>query len=61
MADTWAARVGLEPGDVLLTFGGAPVVVTRDLVTVLRIVGSGTEVAVTASRDDGLISASAVM
>ncbi len=43
-ADTYATRMGLETGDVLLTLAGAPIVTERDLATVLRVVAPGADV-----------------
>lgn len=48
---TYAARVGLAPGDIVLTLAGAPLLTERDLATVLRVVGQGDEVEVTWVRD----------
>jgi hypothetical protein len=45
MPGTLAAEVGLAPGDVLLTLGGAPIVSRTELETMMRVAG-GTEVAV---------------
>jgi hypothetical protein len=39
MPGTLAASVGLEPGDVLLAVGGAPIVVRAELETMMRISG----------------------
>jgi hypothetical protein len=56
-AGTWAARAGLRPGDVLVTVGGAPIVNERDLITVQRVFGPGTDVAATWARADELLEA----
>jgi hypothetical protein len=58
-AGSWADRVGLADGDVLLTAAGAPVTLTRDLVTVQRIFGAGDELAATWAHDGRLCGASA--
>ena len=49
-SDTWADRIGLREGDVLLTVDGAPLFSTRDLGTVERLVRAGGEVAATWAR-----------
>jgi hypothetical protein len=46
----WASRVGLVPGDVLLTLAGAPLTTLRDYVTVQRIVAPGDDLAATWAR-----------
>ncbi len=61
MPDTYAARAGFEPGDLLLTLAGAPVVSERDLTTLLRALEHGTDVAATRARAGELISGSAVL
>jgi S1-C subfamily serine protease len=38
--ETWADRIGLRAGDILLTVSGAPLFDTRDLGTVQRILHS---------------------
>jgi hypothetical protein len=38
---SYAARAGIEPGDILLSAGGAPIVERRELETVMRIVLAG--------------------
>jgi len=43
-ADTLASRVGLEPGDRLLTVAGASLTITRDLVVALRTQRGGEKV-----------------
>jgi hypothetical protein len=48
--DSWAARVGLEKDDVLLTVAGAPLFSTRDLGTVEHVVHAGDEVTATWAR-----------
>jgi len=48
---TYAARVGLAPGDVVLTLAGAPLLTERDLATVLRVVAPGDDVEVTWVRE----------
>jgi hypothetical protein len=48
--DSWADRIGLREGDVLLTVEGAPLFSTRDLGTVQRLVRVGDEVAATWAR-----------
>ena len=49
-SDSWADRIGLREGDVLLTVNGAPLFSTRDLGTVQRLVREGGEVAATWAR-----------
>jgi S1-C subfamily serine protease len=49
-SDTWADRIGLREGDVLLTVDGAPLFSTRDLGTVQRLIGACDEVAATWAR-----------
>jgi hypothetical protein len=49
-SDTWADRIGLREGDVLLTVDGAPLFSTRDLGTVERLIRKGSEVAATWAR-----------
>lgn len=48
---SWATRADLQPGDVLLTVAGAPIVSERDLITVQRIVSPGTDLTATWARD----------
>jgi hypothetical protein len=48
--NTWgglAATVGMEPGDLLLTVAGAPIVTRPELETLMRVYGSGDELEVT--------------
>ena len=49
-SDTWADRIGLREGDVLLTIDAAAAVLDRDLGTVQRMVREGGEVAATWAR-----------
>lgn len=49
-ASSWADRVGLAKGDLLLIVAGAPLIATRDLVTVHRVVTSGDELSATWAR-----------
>jgi hypothetical protein len=43
----FAQRLGIEPGDVLVTIGGAPLWNLRELFTVARVVREGDEVEAT--------------
>lgn len=45
--DSWASRLGLEPGDLLLTTGGAPLFSMRDFVTVQRMTQPGSDLSAT--------------
>jgi hypothetical protein len=47
---TWAERVGLETGDILLTVSGAPLYTAQELGIVERIVRSGDEVVASWAR-----------
>jgi hypothetical protein len=58
---TWAERVGLQPGDVLLTLAGAPLTTVRDLVTVQRVVGADTGLAATWARAGRRIEGAAAL
>ena len=49
-AGTWAERVGLEAGDILLTVSGAPLYTPEELGIVERIVRTGDEVVATWAR-----------
>ncbi len=49
--ETWAARLGLQVGDILLTACGAPIFEKRDLSLVERVAVSGEEIAATWARD----------
>jgi hypothetical protein len=49
-AGTWAARVGLQADDVLLTIAGAPLYTVDDLGVVERVVHAGDDVAATWGR-----------
>jgi len=51
MPDTLAAKIGLAPGDVLLTVGGAPIVTRTELETIMRIAG-GTDIEVEWAHGD---------
>ncbi|MGI9602282.1 MAG: PDZ domain-containing protein [Acidimicrobiales bacterium] len=57
---TYASRAGIEPGDVVLTLAGAPLLTERDLATVLRVVSPGSEIDVTWARGDQHHAARAV-
>jgi hypothetical protein len=48
--DSWADRVGLGEGDILLTLNGAPLYSTRDLGTVQRLVHAGNDIVATWAR-----------
>lgn len=54
---SWADRVGLVNGDVLLILAGAPLIATRDLLTVHRVVAFGDELSVSWARDGQRIEA----
>jgi len=56
-----AADAGLEPGDLLLAVGGAPVVVERELQTLMRVFGSGDKVDVTWARAGQVLRATGVL
>jgi len=56
---TWAARVGLQPDDVLLTVAGAPLFTAYDLSVIERLVRTGDDVAATIARDGERTEASA--
>jgi S1-C subfamily serine protease len=47
---TYAARGGVEAGDLLLTLGGAPVIDHRDLATLSRVIAPGDSTASTWAR-----------
>lgn len=58
---TWAARIGLEPGDILLTVANASLYAQRDLVTVARVVASGDDIAATWARSGERLEATSVL
>jgi hypothetical protein len=58
---TWAERVGLKAGDVLLTAAGAPLYTTRELGVIERVVRAGDDVVGTWARDGGRTEASAAV
>jgi hypothetical protein len=53
----WAQRIGLEPGDVLLTAAGAPLYSASDLGVVERIIRPGQEVPATWARGTAVMEA----
>ena len=56
MPGTLAARIGVQPGDIVLTVGGAPIVTRAELETMMRIAG-GTEVEVEWVHGDDKLAA----
>jgi len=60
MPGTLAARIGVQPGDVVLAVGGAPIVTRSELETVMRIAG-GAEVEVEWVHGDDKLAASGVL
>ena len=58
---TWAERVGLRAGDVLLTVAGAPLYTARELGVVERIVRQGEDVSTTWVRDGTASEATATV
>jgi len=56
-----AADAGLEPGDVLLAVGNAPVAFERELQTLMRVFGTGDKVEVTWARGGHVLRASGVL
>jgi hypothetical protein len=60
-AGTWADRVGLTDGDLLLMNAGAPMTLTRDLVTVQRIYGPGDELSATWADSGERVEAAALI
>ena len=54
LPDTWAQRVGLQPGDRLLTFGSAPVFTQLCMQTMLRATPAGAQTAATWARGNTL-------
>ena len=56
-----AAEVGLEPGDVLLAVGTAPVAFERELQTLMRVFGTGDKVEVTWARGGNVLRATGVL
>ena len=59
--ESWAARVGLQTDDVLLTVAGAPLYDAGELGVVERIVHHGDDVVATWARGDQLCEANAVV
>ena len=51
---SWAERLGLQTGDILVTCGGCPVTEQHDLQTLMRLFAVGDEVAATWVRDGQL-------
>jgi hypothetical protein len=60
-AGTWADRLGLRPGDVLLTVAGAPLYTGRELGLIERIVHPGDDVPATWARDGAPVEATATV
>ena len=56
-----AAEAGLEPGDVLLAVGNAPVVFERELQTLMRVFGVGDKVDVTWARGGEILHATGAL
>lgn len=56
---SWADRVGLHAGDLLLTVANAPLFSTRDLGTVQRVVHAGDEVTATWARGGEVMESTA--
>lgn len=54
-------RIGLEPGDRLLTLGGAPLFTRQCLNTLMRVLQSGTEVEASWVRERNLMRATATL
>lgn len=61
MDDTYAARAGVAPGDVLLTVGGAPVVDEREMTTLSRGPTPGVDLETTVARGAEVLVLSAVL
>jgi hypothetical protein len=57
----FAQRVGIEPGDVLLTIGGAPVVNRRELETCMRVFRAGEPLEATWAHERELATATAAL
>ena len=58
---TWAERVGMLDGDVLLTVAGAPIFTVRELGVIERVVHAGDEVTATFGRAGERLEATAVV
>ncbi len=56
-----AEEMGLEPGDLILTVGGAPIVIHRELETVMRVLRSGEQVDVTWLRGAETLTATGTL
>ena len=52
-----AEEMGLEPGDLIVTVGGAAIVIHRELETVMRVLRSGEQVDVTWLRGSETLTA----
>jgi S1-C subfamily serine protease len=59
--DSYADRAGLAVGDLLVTFGGAPIVTRRELETLMRVFEPGETVQGTVVRGHELLDADAVL
>ncbi len=53
----FAERVGMQPGDLLLTVAGAPVLTRRELETVMRVCPAGREIEATWAHERELVGA----
>jgi predicted metalloprotease with PDZ domain len=58
---SYAERAGLAPGDLLVTFGDAPIVTRRELETLMRVFEPGETVETTFVRGRDLLSANGVL
>jgi hypothetical protein len=56
-----AVDVGLEPGDVLLAVGNAPVAFERELQTLMRVFGTGDKLELTWARGGDILRATSVL
>ncbi len=59
--DSYADRAGLAVGDLLVTFGGAPIITRRELETLMRVFERGETVEATFVRGPELLSANGVL
>jgi hypothetical protein len=58
---SFAGRLGLRPGDLLLQLGGAPIFDRSDVALVLRVVRPRTRLEAVIARDGALLRADAVL